>query len=108
MNKIGNNTHFKILFFPLDIYIPLAYILSMTKAGLKKWRKVNSYSQAQLAKSLGVAVMTVSRWETGLRSIPVFLHLALRCLEMEGGERVKGMSRVQKKMKKGKGGDGRG
>lgn len=62
---------------------------------LKEWRSCHSYTQARLAKALKVAVMTVSRWETGLRAIPPFLHLALRCLELEGGEPKKG-----KKMKK--------
>jgi len=62
----------------------------MTKYELKQWREEHGYSQAMLAKALGVAVMTVSRWETGLRAIPVFLHLALRCMELEGGELTKG------------------
>ena len=57
----------------------------MTNKGLKRWRKINGYSQARLSKSLNVAVMTVSRWETGARAIPPFLRLALRCLELEGG-----------------------
>lgn len=58
---------------------------------LKAWRKRNGYSQSQLAKALSVATMTVSRWERGVREIPKFLHLALRCLELEGGElKVKG------------------
>jgi transcriptional regulator with XRE-family HTH domain len=58
----------------------------MTKKELKKWRETNGYSQASLATALGVAVMTVSRWETGTRTIPSFLHLALRCLKLEGSE----------------------
>ena len=53
---------------------------------LIKWRKENGYSQAGLAEALGVASLTVSRWEWGMRSIPQFLHLALKCLEMEGGD----------------------
>lgn len=66
----------------------------MTKIELKQWRAVNGYSQALLAKALNVAVMTVSRWETGTRTIPSFLHLALRCLELEGGEsKNKGMEK---------------
>ncbi len=44
---------------------------------LQKWRKETGYSQSQLAEVLGVATMTVSRWETGARAIPSFLHLAL-------------------------------
>jgi len=60
---------------------------TMTSDELKQWREVNGYSQARLAKALGVAVMTVSRWERGVRAIPSFLRLALRCLELEGGDR---------------------
>ncbi|HYA15719.1 MAG TPA: helix-turn-helix transcriptional regulator [Syntrophales bacterium] len=58
----------------------------MMSEELKKWRDDHGYSQAKLARALNVAVMTVSRWETGLRAIPPFLHLALRCLELEGSE----------------------
>ena len=57
----------------------------MTTEELMKWREVNGYSQARLAKALAVAIMTVSRWERGVRAIPQFLGLALRCLELEGG-----------------------
>lgn len=64
----------------------MAYIYTMTPKELKAWRKKNNYSQGQLAKVLGVITLTVSRWERGVRAIPSFLHLALRCLELEGGE----------------------
>lgn len=64
----------------------------MTPKELKAWRKNNGYSQSRLAKSLDVHSLTVSRWERGVRAIPSFLHLALRCLELEGGEiKTKGM-----------------
>ena len=56
----------------------------MTPKALKAWRKENGYSQARLAKVLGVATMTVSRWERGVREIPSFLHLALNSLELKG------------------------
>lgn len=56
----------------------------MKSKELKEWRDAHGYSQTKLASALKVAVMTVSRWETGTRSIPPFLHLALRCLEIEG------------------------
>jgi DNA-binding XRE family transcriptional regulator len=62
----------------------------MTPDELKKWRNKNDYSQSQLAKVLGVITLTISRWERGVREIPPFLHLALECLEMRGGETKKG------------------
>ncbi len=54
----------------------------MIKEDLKAWRDATGYSQGQLAKALKVSVVTVSRWETGARSIPSFLMLALRQLEI--------------------------
>jgi len=53
---------------------------------LQKWRQLNGYSQSQLAEALGVAVMTVSRWETASREVPPFLHLALKSMPKKGGE----------------------
>ncbi|MEK6545759.1 MAG: helix-turn-helix transcriptional regulator [Nitrospinota bacterium] len=65
---------------------------------LKAWRKNNGYSQSKLAKVLGTHLLTVSRWERGVREIPSFLHLALRCLELEGGEiKTKGMKTKKKR-----------
>jgi transcriptional regulator with XRE-family HTH domain len=71
----------------------------MNRKELIKWRSSNNYSQSQLARALGVDVMTVSRWERGLRKkIPSFLHLALECLEMKGGvKKVKGKKETRKK-----------
>jgi DNA-binding transcriptional regulator YiaG len=77
----------------------MVYIIFMTPSDLKAWRKQNGYSQSQLAKVLGVATMTVSRWETGLREIPSFLHLALECLRAKGGE-MKGIKGMVTKTKK--------
>lgn len=63
----------------------------MKPSDLVTWRKRNRYSQIKLGKALGVSTLTVYRWEKAMRSIPSFLHLALRCLELEGGEKkVKG------------------
>ena len=66
----------------------------MTPNELKTWRKVNGYSQNQLAGALGVTNICVSRWERGVRKIPSFLHLALDALECKGGEPL---GRVQQK-----------
>lgn len=63
---------------------------------IKGRRRSLNISQAGLAELLGVDVMTVSRWERGIIKIPTFLHLALRCLELEGGERLKGAQRKRK------------
>lgn len=68
---------------------------------LKKWRSSNKYSQSQLARVLGVDVMTISRWERGTRKIPSFLDLALRALELEGGDvKKKGKTKKKKEVEK--------
>jgi len=76
------------------------YYKTMTPDSLKKWRKRNGYTQSQLAKVLGVIPLSVSRWELGVREIPSFLHLALECLEMKGGERKRKRTRKRKEVKK--------
>jgi len=48
---------------------------------LREKRKALEMTQAQLAKALGVNIMTVSRWERGLMSIPSHLSLALEAIE---------------------------
>jgi transcriptional regulator with XRE-family HTH domain len=58
----------------------------MTSNELKQWRQQNGYSQSQLAKALGVIVITISRWEREEGKIPPFLHLALKSLPKKGGE----------------------
>ncbi len=58
----------------------------MTGRDLQEWRINNGYSQANLAKALGVIKLTVTRWENGKRDIPPFLHLALKALPKKGGE----------------------
>ena len=53
----------------------------MTREELKVWRHGREMLQRELADRLGVAVMTVIRWEAGTRKIPPFLHLALQAIE---------------------------
>jgi transcriptional regulator with XRE-family HTH domain len=72
----------------------------MTRDELRKWRDGNGYSQAKLAKALGVASMTVTRWEMGIRSIPPFLHLALKALEGGGEKPGTGQAQKGKKTRK--------
>lgn len=48
---------------------------------LTEWRKGWRLTQGELARLLGVALMTVNRWERGSRGIPVLLPLALEALE---------------------------
>lgn len=83
------------------IYANGIYI-NMKPSELIKWRKQNGYSQITLGKALGVSTITVYRWEKAMREIPSFLHLALRCLESEGGEaKTKGTKKKkERKVKK--------
>ncbi len=57
----------------------------MTPVELRTWRAQAGLSQGQLSACLGVDIMTVSRWERGLRSIPPFLHLALESVRAVQG-----------------------
>jgi transcriptional regulator with XRE-family HTH domain len=71
----------------------------MTPEELITWRSRNGYSQAKLAKALGIHVMTISKWERGVhrKEIPPFLRLALERLEcVEGGEQTQGATKTEK------------
>ncbi len=86
----------------VDMLYPKVIIVGMTPEGLKRWREANGYSQQRLADALGVFQVTVARWETDVRKIPSFLHLALEALEARGGEK-KPRGTKKKMGKEGKG-----
>lgn len=48
---------------------------------MKLWRKRWGITQVGLAKMLGTYQVTIARWETGARKIPLLLPLALEGLE---------------------------
>lgn len=58
----------------------------MKPSELVKWRKAHGYTQKALAEKLGVAEVSVYRWEKAMREIPSFLGLALESIERRGGE----------------------
>jgi transcriptional regulator with XRE-family HTH domain len=63
----------------------LDYNIVVLPEELKQWRVQHGYSQSQLAESLGVITITISRWERGEREIPSILHLALKSIRKKGG-----------------------
>jgi transcriptional regulator with XRE-family HTH domain len=50
---------------------------------LKAWRKRLGLTQEGLARALGTSRVTVGRWESGVRSWPPFLGLALLGLDVK-------------------------
>jgi transcriptional regulator with XRE-family HTH domain len=53
----------------------------MTQQELVAFRERLQLTQQELADRLGIDRVTIARWETGTRAIPVFLHLALETIE---------------------------
>lgn len=47
------------------------------------WRERFNLTRTELARKLGVAISTVSRWESGDRAIPPYLRLTLEALGKE-------------------------
>jgi len=72
---------------------------------LKKWRNKHGYSQASLAKTLGIHKMTISKWERGERKIPALLQWALKGLEKSAGKKGGENRRSKKMVKPKKGGE---
>ena len=73
----------------------------MTREELINWRKKHNLRQEDLAQLLGIARVSVTRWENGTRQIPSFLHWALesisRHLKKKGGERKYGLRKKKKR-----------
>jgi transcriptional regulator with XRE-family HTH domain len=67
----------------------------------KRLRLAKDYSQSQLARALGVATMTVSRWETGLHNVPQMALLALAGLPKQTKQKTRKEGKAHGKPKKG-------
>ena len=50
---------------------------------LKRHREALGMTQDNLARELGVKMMTVSRWERGVYPIPRHIALAIEAIEMK-------------------------
>jgi DNA-binding transcriptional regulator YiaG len=64
---------------------------------LETWRDGHGLTQEQLAKHLGVTKACISRWESGKRQIPAFLHITLKCLKVKKGGALKKEGTKKKK-----------
>jgi len=77
------------------------YCKIMNGRDLRNWREKWGLPQRALAQLLKVDVMTISRWERGVRGLPSFLPITLEALEnrLEKGGKDRlagGVSGVQK------------
>lgn len=61
------------------------------------WRKKHKLTQAELAEMLRVTNVCISRWESGIRKIPAFLYITLKCLKVKKGGELKRKGRKKKK-----------
>lgn len=55
----------------------------MTPTDLRTWRLRAGLTQLELAAALGIASLTLSRWERGAQTIPPYLELALKGIGIE-------------------------
>jgi DNA-binding XRE family transcriptional regulator len=99
MNEIisPENISFSIVKTPLTITPTDGMLSYMTPSELISWRKERGYSQKTLADKLGVAEVTVFRWEKEMRAIPPLLPLALSGLEYEEVKRGKGKGKEKER-----------
>jgi len=75
----------------------------MKPGDLITWRKERNLTQAEFAVMLGVTNVCISRWESGKRKIPAFLHITLKCLKVKkGGEHKRGVKGKKTKKEKGR------
>jgi transcriptional regulator with XRE-family HTH domain len=80
----------------------MVYIIELMEGSeLVAWREKWKFTQRGLALALRIDVMTISRWERGVRGIPPFFSFVLEALEHRlniGGKDglINGMPGVQK------------
>lgn len=72
--------------FWLDRYGNSVYIDTMTGRRFKELRKSMGYSQARLAREMGITIRTITRWERGEFPIPRIAELALRTVVREANK----------------------
>jgi DNA-binding transcriptional regulator YiaG len=61
----------------------------MKPEDLTAWREKHGLTQSALAELLSVTKTCISRWESGKRKIPAFLHITLKCLKVKKGGELK-------------------
>lgn len=73
----------------LDPSVTFGYHRSMTPTGLRRIRKALGLTQEKLAKVLGVTRLSVTRWETGTRSISGMAARLIQRIAAEAREKRK-------------------
>lgn len=70
----------------------------MTKGQFKELRESIGYSQAKLAKEMGITIRTITRWERGEFPIPRLAELALRAVALEAGKKTVPWEKIKKEL----------